>query len=596
MDFPNYESIRRGEEEMFLTSQAGTVSQTPTPAWRTKSHAVVRNNDDQSPPLRTSRTVCVLLWTIEAIIVFSFGVASYPWLQQEQPVLQLVDSSRTASLDFEKPIPYHESQPGHSQKITDRLEQLDQRITGKVYYRKEIDNGQAQAEFDSAWHVWNQAFARMSPFAVVEASTVHDVAEIVPVLVELETLYRIPFTIKSGGHNYAGWSTVADGIVLSLRNLRSFALDLPDSNAIQDVAIATLGPGTSVGDILKHGLVEHGYSGVLGSTATVCMGGWIPGGGLGSWSRRYGLGIDNVISIEIVLADGKIVTATEENEYSDLFWALRGAGQATLGVITGYRYKQYPAIDEILVVTGKIPQQSEFVVLTQLGLAEPDLPRSMFVEVNSEEGEWTMTISCLGESELDGQAAIEAFLRGTLPRSVADRFSYDRQSWYQNSLDEAEEFKGLLVQNWNGFLNRNDCNYERLSTIVNAFQKLIGNPYVLADIELIGGAISEVDPKSSSFPWRNAIYSVGIIVSVPVATKHANFMFESMVENVDAVWRNEIAVELEGTFVNYAMKSLETDRDAYASIAWGTNLGRLMQIKAKYDPGNVFRPALSIPL
>jgi hypothetical protein len=206
----------------------------------------------------------------------------------------------------------------------------------------------------------------------------------------------------------------------------------------------------------------------------------------------------------------------------------------------------------------------------------------------------------LGESEdtlEQGRQAIASFWRDTLPPAVADQFSYERQGWYQASMDEAEEFEGLMVQDWNGFLFCDDSTHERWTAILDAFATFQGDPYVIVDIELFGGAIAEADPASSPHPWRQALYSVGIVVAIPVAdTKHARSHFGSLVKQVDKVWRDQVAGLLQGTFVNYAMKSMERNPNEYAKAAWGKpNLARLQQIKAKYDPTNVFRPPLPIP-
>ena len=559
---------------------------------RTKNSSTDRGEEFVSSPSPSSRrafaaAAASILLVVALVSLLFLATSKTTFSRSSSSSSSNDDTRRNSWLVFWNPL-YRKSHPGHRHKLTIALNNLDNQLTGKVYYRQDDS-------FDKRWPVWNQAIT-IPPFAVIETKNAQDVALTVPVLIELESEYGIPFAIKSGGHNFAGWSSVPNGVVLSLRKLKSFDLQIPDDNE-NDTAIATMGPGTSDGDILKQGLLEHGYAGVVGSSSAVCMGGWMLGGGVGYWSRRYGLGIDNVIAMDIVLADGTMVTATDTNDYADLFWALRGAGQATFGVVTGYQYKMYPAQDEMLLVTGHLPYHLAAHALTKLGLAEPDLPGSIFVEVGSDDQGLVMSFFCLSETEQileDCKGAIGDYLHNTLPKDVADGFSYDRTSWYQSALEETAELEGFLVRDWNGFLLRKENDFENWSVIMDALNEFKGNPYILFDIELWGGAVNEVNPGATAYPWRDALYSVGILVLVPRTANRAGSLYDEMVDSVNTVWKHNIQDLLEGMFVNYAMKSLEADPKVYAQAAWGKNLERLKEIKAKYDPDDCFHSALDI--
>ena len=224
----------------------------------------------------------------------------------------------------------------HKRRVKRALKDLNAQMNGYVEFVE--DNGSDEP----SWKGWNELSNVYPPYAVVHATTASDVALAIPLLKQFEDQYDVTWSIMAGGHNYNGWSSAPDGIVLSVKSINPFTLETDPND--ESFAIATMGPGTTIGDILSTGLIKQGYGGVVGSSAAVAMGGWMLGGGLGYWSRRYGMGIDNLLSAEIVLADGTIMTTSGDD---DLFWALRGAGQANFGVVTQFQYKLYPAIDEV---------------------------------------------------------------------------------------------------------------------------------------------------------------------------------------------------------------------------------------------------------
>ena len=192
---------------------------------------------------------------------------------------------------------------------------------------------------------------------------------------------------------------------------------------------------------------------------------------------------------------------------------------------------------------------------------------------------------------------MEILAAATTSRSSS--FSYDQRiSWYQHALDVTAQFEGFLVRAWNGFLLRDDCNLDNWNILVDKLVKRSqGNPCLLVDMTLWGGRIGDVDPTATAFPWRNALYSVGIMVMVPIDSKDAQFVYCKLVQKVDKVWKDSsIQSLLQGMFINYPMKSLETDPKAYATAAWGhENLKHLKNIKNKYDPQDHFHSALDIP-
>ncbi|KAH8204471.1 hypothetical protein TruAng_001387 [Truncatella angustata] len=152
------------------------------------------------------------------------------------------------------------------------------------------------------------------------------------IAVKFATSHSIPLTVRGGGHNPSGWSASSGGMVIDLGLLRSVRVNEEEQSV-------TFDGGCLWGDV-DSALWERGYATVGGTVSHTGVGGLILGGGYGMLTGRHGLSIDCLISCELVLASGDIVTASEENN-SDLFWALRGAGQS-FGVVTSFTSRIFP--------------------------------------------------------------------------------------------------------------------------------------------------------------------------------------------------------------------------------------------------------------
>jgi FAD/FMN-containing dehydrogenase len=137
--------------------------------------------------------------------------------------------------------------------------------------------------------------------------------------------------VRSGGHSFAGYSTT-NGLILDVSRLNQIGFG---------TSTVSLGPGTQQIDALA-AAAPRGVSLVGGLCPTVCAGGFLQGGGIGWATRKFGMGADRVVAAEVVLADGRVVQASE-HQHPDLFWALRGGGGGNFGVVTGYQVRPVQA-------------------------------------------------------------------------------------------------------------------------------------------------------------------------------------------------------------------------------------------------------------
>src|SRR5712691_1581741 len=156
-----------------------------------------------------------------------------------------------------------------------------------------------------------------------------DTADVVA-CVRFARAYDVDIAVRGGGHNAAGLGVADDALVIDLSGMRSTTVSPQDHTVRVD-------PGCTWGDV-DHATVAFGMATPSGFLASTGVGGLTLGGGIGYLSRRFGLTVDNLLAADVVLADGTFVTATGNNEHSDLFWALRGGG-GNFGVVTSFTFR-----------------------------------------------------------------------------------------------------------------------------------------------------------------------------------------------------------------------------------------------------------------
>lgn len=319
------------------------------------------------------------------------------------------------------------------------------------------------------------------------------------------------------------------------------------------------------------------------------------GGGYGFLSRKYGLGCDSVIHARVVLADGSVVVASE-TESPDLFWALRGAGQNSLGVVTQIDYQLHPSQDTQLVVTGKIPLDPS--LLTAIGKKYKTAPGEfgfLLEGTVNKHGETDLLMTWFGQDGISLDIGEEYMKKSVMPLLSKDNaagLNVDRLSW-SNMTRDGGNLDGNLVRAWTGFLFEENNTEEVWAKIIKKLvSACVGNPYLLVDIELWGGAIADKEPEETAFYYRNAVYNVGLVLLVPTDIKGADKIYRDTISEVDKKW-SHVANFLEGVYPNYIVESLSNTE--YARAYWGGNVKRLQHIKDTYDNRNVLHHPQSIP-
>ncbi|HWP12893.1 MAG TPA: FAD-binding oxidoreductase, partial [Ramlibacter sp.] len=187
--------------------------------------------------------------------------------------------------------------------------------------------------YDETRKIWNATIDR-HPALIARCTGTADVLQ----AVRLARKHRMLVSVRSGGHNIAGLAVCEGGLMIDLSAMRGVWVDPAGATALAQA-------GCTLADLDRETQL-HGQAAVLGFVSTTGIAGLTVGGGFGYLTRRHGYTCDNLLSMEVVTADAKVVRASPR-ENADLFWALRGGG-GNFGIVTSFEYRLYPVGPEIL--------------------------------------------------------------------------------------------------------------------------------------------------------------------------------------------------------------------------------------------------------
>ena len=417
------------------------------------------------------------------------------------------------------------------------------------------------AGYDQARRVWNGMIDR-SPAAIFRCSSTADVVAAVNFARE----EGLALAVRGGGHNAAGLALVDDGLVIDLSGMRGVRVDA-------DKRIAYVQGGALWRDLdaATHPLGLATTGGVISSTG---VGGLTLGGGLGWLMRQHGLACDNVLAVEIVTADGQVRRASA-TENPDLFWAVRGGG-GNFGVVTSFEFRLHPMrtlYAGMLVFPG--PQAPQVLRrYREVAESAPDELTVFAALMTSPDGHPITAIFPAYNGPLNkAEAAVKPF-RDLGP--VADQVAEMPYPALQSMLDEGFP-SGLHVYWRSDFLK--GLPDEALDTLVDRF-RAITSPLSALLIEQFGGAVARVPADQTAFAQRDAMFNLAIVsrwVDAATASTHTD-------------WARQTSAAIRpftsgGVYVNYLGEE-GADR---IKAAYGPKYEKLVEVKKKYDPNNLFR-------
>jgi FAD/FMN-containing dehydrogenase len=452
--------------------------------------------------------------------------------------------------------------------IGDQLEVLRARLAGQLITA-------ASADFDEARKVLYINIDRR-PLAIVRAADAQDVVE----AVRFARQRAMPLAVRSGGHSLAHYSVIDDAIVVDLSGMKRVSID-------PEARIARVQAGATSGD-LAGPAQAHGLALTTGDTHSVGMGGLTTGGGIGFMVRKYGLAIDNLLAAQVVTAAGEIVTASA-SEHPDLFWGIRGGG-GNFGIVTEFTYR-LASVGQILGGELLLPASREAIrgYLEYMATAPDDLttianllhaPPAPYVP-QERVGELALSILvCWTGSVAEGERVL-APLRA-LATPIADAVSpMPYPDIYKFTAHQAAPH-GASIRS----MFADELSDAAIDAIMVAMEQST-SPYSLVQLRGLGGAMARVASDATAFAHRDRRYFVAIIGLWLDAGEDAAAHYAW----TDWLWQT-IRWEGSGVYVNF----LESEgagrvRDAYPA----STFARLVEIKRKYDPKNLFRFNQNIP-
>ena len=424
---------------------------------------------------------------------------------------------------------------------------------------------EGDADYGEARKGWN-AMVDRKPAMIARCRATADVVN----AVNFARYYGIPLSVRGGGHNVAGNAMCDDGLVIDLSLMKDVRVD-PERR------VATAQGGATLRDLdLKtqaFGLATPG--GIVSSTG---IGGFTLGGGLGMLMRKYGLACDNLLGVEIVTADGRVLNANAR-ENPDLFWAVRGGG-GNFGVVTSFEYRLHP-LGKILFGPVIHPlERARDVLRFYRNFVEgaPDELTTDAALLRGPDGSLVAAIVPAYSGPIEDGERVLRPLREFGP-PVADQIQPIAYMDHR-ALFDAYYPSGLRHYWKSSFLA--ELTDEAIDTIVRHFAQ-VRCPLPSVALEALGGAVARVGRDETAFDHRDAPFNVIITASWTDPAEDA----------IHRAWARELWQALQpystgGVYVNYLGAEKDEGRDR-VQAAYGTKYDRLAVIKRNYDPDNLFR-------
>ena len=428
-------------------------------------------------------------------------------------------------------------------------------------------------EYNEDRQIWNRSIQRY-PIAILYCTSREDVISALNFCV----IKNIDFRIRSGGHNYEGYSIGNNVIVIDVSRMKKISID-EVNNTVKIEA------GVQNSQIYEY-LGQRGYPFPGGTCPTVAVVGYTLGGGWGMSSRLFGLGIDSVLEFEIVDYRGKIIIANKDCS-SDLFWALRGAGGGNFGIVTSLTFRLPPKLNKVTLFTIYYPNTTTIEQANTMNVFQnlyETLDRRVNMRAsfyNSEEEGLAVFFIGLFYGEIEElKEILEPLL--VLPKAEA-KFEYTTFfkaiKMIGSIYPESEKFKTE-----GRFEDRIYSKCELLKLASSIREKPEGSVYAAVTFYGLGGAVKDKGKNETAFYYRDSNYIISIqsVWENSIYAKENKEWVASRLSYLEKITK--------GSYVNFPYSPLINYEEKY----YGGNLCRLKCVKEKYDSFNIFNYPQSI--
>jgi FAD/FMN-containing dehydrogenase len=444
------------------------------------------------------------------------------------------------------------------------IETLKSKVKGQIVLPDDPD-------YNEVREIWNAMIDR-KPAVIVQCAEADDVLHALSYARE----NGLEISIRGGGHNIAGSALCDNGVLIDFSHMKAVRVDAQKRRAYVE-------PGATLGDFDK-AVQAHGLATPVGINSITGIAGLTLGGGLGWLNRKYGMTVDNLVSAEMITANGRKIRVSED-ENADLFWAIRGGG-GNFGVVTQFEYALHPVGPEILAGLLVFPidqakqvlqKHREFVktapeelniwVVVRMAPPLPFLPENVH-------GKEVVVLAIFYAGDIaDGEKLIDPI------RSFGD--PYGEHIGAQPYIKWQQAFDPLLtsgVRNYWKSHNLTELSDGLLDSIIE-FARKLPSPHCEIFLPLMSGAVNRVPSNAMAYGHRDVQFVLNV---------HGRWD-EAAQDETCIAWAREFfnasaPFASTGAYVNF----MSGDEDGRVAAAYGANYDRLKQIKQKYDPENIF--------
>jgi len=419
--------------------------------------------------------------------------------------------------------------------------------------------------YDAARRIWNANIDKQ-PALIACCMGVADVRQ----AVDFARSHQLLVSVRGGGHSFPGTCVAAHGLVIDLTQMHSVRVD-PGRRTVRAEG------GTKWGHF-DHETQAFGLASTGGTNPDTGIGGLTLGGGIGWLGGKHGLACDNLLSVDIVTADGQLRTASAA-ENADLFWAVRGGG-GNFGVVTSFEYQLHPVGDLLAgLILYPLAQAKDVLRLYhEYSSSVPDEVSTAAALLNLSDGTPAAAIGvCYTGALSEGEKAMHPLRKLGTP--LGDHIAPMSYGAVQHLFDDAFP-EGNQYYEKAHFLR--DLPDGAIDVLIEHFQNA-PSPLSLPAFQQLGNAANRVAPDATAFGHRDARYN---LILVAAWTERRN-------TEVNVTWTRELWEALRpyatgGVYVNNIGREADGD-GALIRAAYGANYERLAAIKHTYDSANLFR-------
>jgi FAD/FMN-containing dehydrogenase len=421
------------------------------------------------------------------------------------------------------------------------------------------------ADYEQVRQLWNGR-VKTRPAAIARCLTVEDVIHTVRWTRE----HGLPLSVRGAGHEIFGRSLREDGVVIDLSQMKALAID-PVARTAQIQSGVTA--GELIGAAEKYGLAT-----TTGTVSSVGMTGLTLGGGYGPLIGAHGLAADNLLSAQVVTADGQLITASSE-KHPDLLWGLRGGG-GNFGVIVSLEYRLHPLTKVLsgLLLYPLEQARTVFRNFNEFITTAPDelTIRSGFLQIPNGQTVLFLSPTYCGSLEMGEQAIAPLRTFDTVLVDQMQSVSYHELIQSSDAFTPMGRHYYLQTQSLDGFQT------ETIEALIEQGLPL-PSPFSAINIHHFHGAASRVGVSETAFALRQDHLMVELIAAWKPQDDEQRYI----------QWAQHLSQALapyafKGGYINL----LDEQEQERVRLAFGSNYERLLDLKQKYDPDDVFRSTI----